>query len=46
MIWLIGCKGMVGTEIARQLLENKMNYVGTDIDVNITNPQALVEFVI
>ena len=44
MIWLIGCKGMLGTEIARQLSENKMNFVGTDIDVDITNPQALSEF--
>jgi len=44
MIWLIGCKGMLGTEIARQLSENKMDFVGTDIDVDITNPQALAEF--
>ena len=45
MIWLIGCKGMLGTEIARQLSENKMDFTGTDIDVDITNPQALAEFV-
>ena len=45
MIWLIGCKGMLGTEIARQLSENKMDFEGTDIDVDITNPQALAEFV-
>lgn len=45
MIWLIGCKGMLGTEIARQLSENKIDFVGTDIDVDITNPQALEEFV-
>lgn len=45
MIWLIGCKGMLGTEIARQLTENKIEFVGTDIDVDITNPQALAEFV-
>ena len=45
MIWLIGCKGMLGAEIARQLSENKIEYVGTDIDVDITNPQALAEFV-
>ena len=45
MIWLIGCKGMLGTEIARQLSENKMDFIGTDIDVDITNPQALAEFV-
>lgn len=45
MIWLIGCKGMHGTEIARQLSENKIDFVGTDIDVDITNPQALAKFV-
>ena len=45
MIWLIGCKGMLGTEIARQFSENKMDFVGTDIDVDITNPQTLAEFV-
>ena len=45
MIWLIGCKGMLGTEIARQLSENKIEFVGTDIDVDITNPQALESFV-
>lgn len=45
MIWLIGCKGMLGTEIARQLSENKIDFVGTDIDVDITDPQALAEFV-
>lgn len=41
MIWLIGCKGVLGTEIARQLTEYKIDFVGTDIDVDITNPQAL-----
>ena len=44
MIWLIGCKGMLGTEISRQLTENKIEFVGTDIDVDITNPQALADF--
>jgi len=44
MIWLIGCKGMLGTEIARQLSENKIEFVGTDIDVDITNPLALESF--
>ena len=44
MIWLIGCKGMLGTEISRQLSENKIEFVGTDIDVDITNSQALSDF--
>lgn len=37
IIWLIGCKGMLRTEIARQLTENKIEFTGTDIDVDITN---------
>lgn len=44
MLWLIGCKGMLGTEIARQLTENKIDFIDTDIDVDITNPQALADF--
>ena len=45
MIWLIGCKGMLGTEVARQLSVNKIDFIGTDIDVDITNPQTLADFV-
>ena len=45
MIWLIGCKGMLGTEVARQLSESKFDFVGTDIDVNITDKEALSAFV-
>lgn len=44
MIWLIGCKGMLGTEVARQLKENNIDFVGTDIDVDITNVDALEQF--
>ena len=44
MIWLIGNKGMLGSEIARQLLENKIDFVGTDIDVDITSYDALSTF--
>ena len=46
MIWLIGHKGMLGTEIVRQLLNNKIEFVGTDIEVDIKAPQALTSFVI
>ena len=44
MIWLIGCKGMLGSEVARQLDEKKLPWVGTDKDVDITDPQALFDF--
>lgn len=44
MIWVIGCKGMLGTEICRQLSENKIQHVKSDIDVDITNIDALRKF--
>jgi len=44
MIWLIGNKVMLGSEIARQLTENKIDFVGTDIDVDITSYDALSTF--
>ncbi|MBQ0004021.1 MAG: dTDP-4-dehydrorhamnose reductase [Treponema sp.] len=44
MIWLIGSNGMLGTEIARELKENSVDFIGTDIDVDITNIDALRSF--
>lgn len=44
MIWLIGCKGMLGSEIARQLSENNFEYIGTDREVDITNYDSLLNF--
>ncbi len=44
MIWLIGCKGMLGSEVAKQLDEKKLPWIGTDREVDITDPQALVNF--
>jgi dTDP-4-dehydrorhamnose reductase len=44
MIWLIGCKGMLGTEIARQFEQNGIPFTGTDREVDITDPAALDQF--
>lgn len=44
MVWLIGCKGMLGTEIARQLKNRNIDYIGTDIDVDITKLEVLEDF--
>lgn len=44
MIWVIGCNGMLGTEICRQLSQNAIQYVKTDIDVDITDISALRQF--
>ena len=44
MVWLVGCKGMLGTEIARQLKNSNIDYIGTDIDVDITKLEVLEDF--
>ncbi len=44
MIWLIGANGMLGTETGRQLTQNKLAWVGTDRNVDITNPVLLEQF--
>ena len=44
MVWLIGYKGMLGSEIANQLTENKIQWIGSDRDVDITNPVELRKF--
>ena len=44
MIWLIGCNGMLGTEVSRQLKENKIEYVGTDREVDFTDEKAVNDF--
>lgn len=44
MVWLIGCKGMLGTEITRQLKNSNIDYIGTDIDVDITKLEVLEDF--
>jgi len=44
MIWLIGCKGMLGSEVSKQLEENKLPWVGTDREVDITDYNALEAF--
>lgn len=44
MIWLIGCKGMLGTELGKQLTDNNISWVGTDSEVDITDQSALDSF--
>lgn len=45
MIWVIGNKGMLGTELC-EVLKNKekLPFVSTDLDVDITNQKALDDF--
>ena len=35
MVWIIGNKGMLGTQICHTLSENKIDFVGTDSEVSI-----------
>ena len=44
MIWLIGSGGMLGSEVAERLNGEKFPWVGTDREVDITNPAALADF--
>ena len=45
MIWLIGNKGMLGTELSVQLEENKFPFIGSGRETDITDVNALREFV-
>ena len=44
MVWLIGNKGMLGNEVCRTLLKNKIDFVGTDSEVSILDSTALESF--
>ncbi|MDR2403985.1 MAG: dTDP-4-dehydrorhamnose reductase [Spirochaetaceae bacterium] len=41
MIWLIGCKGMLGTDLSLMLESSGLSSVGTDLYVDITDIAAL-----
>ncbi|MGP1458508.1 MAG: dTDP-4-dehydrorhamnose reductase [Treponema sp.] len=45
MVWLIGNKGMLGSEVALELARRGVKFVGTDRNVDITDAAALTEFV-
>ena len=44
MIWLVGNRGMLGTEVHRRLQACNLEHVATDLDVDITDRQALSKF--
>jgi dTDP-4-dehydrorhamnose reductase len=44
MVWLIGDKGMLGSELADALVTAGMDFVGTDREVDILDPAALSAF--
>lgn len=44
MIWLIGNKGMLGTELSNLLSARGISFVGTDREVSILDPDELASF--
>ena len=44
MIWLIGNKGMLGTELSLLLEKAGLPFIGSDKEVDITDPAALIQF--
>jgi dTDP-4-dehydrorhamnose reductase len=44
MIWLVGNKGMLGSEVEGLLRERGMRHVATDRDVDITKPESITRF--
>jgi len=44
-IWLIGCKGMLGTELSLLMEKSGLPFVGTDREIDITDAEALKQFV-
>lgn len=44
MVWVIGCNGMLGTELCRELTEKQISYVATDRNIDITDFSALEAF--
>lgn len=45
MIWVIGCKGMLGQEICKQLTDQDISWIGTDSDVDITDFSSIDTFI-
>ena len=44
MIWLVGNRGMLGTEVHRRFQTNRLEHVATDLEVDIADPKALRRF--
>jgi dTDP-4-dehydrorhamnose reductase len=44
VIWLIGCKGMLGTDLSLMLESRGPSFIGTDLYVDITDSAALERF--
>ena len=45
MIWLIGNKGMLGSDVESLLKQNEFEHLSSDLEVDITNYEQLKDFV-
>ncbi len=45
MIWLTGCKGMLGREISLQIQKENLSFIETDMDLDITSKDEVVSFI-
>ena len=45
MIWVIGCKGMLGRQLCAELDKGGRTYCASDIEVDITDVDAITRFV-
>ena len=43
MVWLVGCRGMLGTEVANVLRKKGILFYGTDLEVDITNRAVVAD---
>ncbi len=44
MIWVTGCRGMLGSQLCQLFDEKKVEYAGSGSEVDVTNLSALEEF--
>lgn len=44
MIWIVGDKGMLGSEVRREFKKTGLAFVGSDRDVDFLSPQAIEAF--
>lgn len=44
MIWLVGDRGMLGSDVAAALRDSALEFAGTDRELSILDPEALASF--
>ena len=44
MIWVLGCRGMLGSQLCELFQKNKLSYTGTGSEVDVTDFSELENF--